>query len=178
MARGRKSEPTPLPESFRSWRELYEAWEHFLATEPRTQSPSRAVRFAQMHGFPVWVLGTVPYIFRTAEREDEVGEFARNLLKKINENKIGVPKANNEIRAFAQQSPRFRDPKVQRTAMADLLRQLRAMGILADAIRNFNTEISLEELEQFASSILQEARKVTSLRNRIAKTIEERKEEF
>lgn len=177
MARGKRSEPTPLPEAFRSWRELYDAWEQFRTTEPRTVQPSRAVRFAQMHGFPAWILGTVPYIFRTAERDDEVGEFARKTLARVNQNKIGIPKANNDIRAFAQQSPRFRDPKVQRTAMADLLRQLRAMGVLADAVRNFNTEVTTEELEAFASNVLYEMRKVTSLRNRIAKTIEERKEE-
>lgn len=177
MARGKRSEPTPLPEAFRSWRELYDAWEQFRTTEPRTVQPSRAVRFAQMHGFPEWILGTVPYIFRTAERDDEVGEFARKLLVRIEQNKIGIPKANNEIRAFTQQSPRFRDPKVQRTAMADLLRQLRAMGILANAIRNFSSEITTEELKQFASSILLQTRELTSLRNRIAKTIEEREEE-
>src|SRR5688572_14526971 len=177
MPRGRSSVPTQLPKGFSSWTDLYTKWNDFLHTTPRTVHPSRAKTFAEKHGVPEWLIGTVPYIFRTAQRNDAVGEYAREMIKKIETDRIGVPKANNEIRAFAQQNPMFREQKVQLQALEETRRRLQELATLTDTIRNFSTEIPKEKLEEYFSSISIQVRRIQQLKNRIALAIKEREEE-
>jgi hypothetical protein len=177
MPRGRTSTPTPLPEAFSSWSELYSEWERFLKTHKRSVHPSRAEIFAEMHKMPEWILGTLPYIFRTSERRDAAGEYARNMIKLIEDKKIGVPKANNEIRSFVKQNPMFRDKETQQRGLNEAQKSLKSLAELSDSLRNFNPDFTAEELERVFSNISVSMRKIQQLKNRLAITIRERKEE-
>lgn len=176
MPRGRSSTPTPLPKGFSSWGDLYKQWEDFLQANTRSVRPSRATRFAENHQMPEWILGTLPYIFRTARRQDAVGEFARQVIDQIDRNQIGVPKANNLIRAFAQQNPMFRTKETQDKAVQAVAMQLDAIAKLADTVRNFNADFSVTELEEVFSSISQPMRRLQQLKNRVALALRDAKQ--
>lgn len=177
MPRGRSSPPTPLPSDFTSWRHLYDEWEKFRTSEPRTAKPSRAERFAALHNMPDWIVGTVPYIFRAGERQDAVGEYARRIITLIESNKMGVPKANNEIRAFQMQDPMFRGREVQLKALEETTKRLRDLSVLTHSVRNFSPEITTDELEEAFEKLSVQVRKIQQLKNRIARALKEREEE-
>lgn len=176
MGKGRNAAPTPLPKAFSSWKELYDEWENFRETEPRTNHPSRAERFSAKYEMPAWIVGTIPYVFKSAQRADEVGEYARKLIELVEDGTLGLPKANNEIRAFAQQNPMFRDADVQRKALAETLKRLRDLTPLTNSIRNLSDDLTAEELEEMFKNMGLELRKVHQLKNRISLALKERKE--
>lgn len=176
MSKGRNAAPTPLPKAFSSWKELYDAWENFRKDHKRSAKPSRSALFAETYGVPEWIIGTIPYVFRQAKRDDEIGEYARRSIELVEQGKLGLPKANNEIRAFAQQNPMFRDADVQRKALIETLKRLRDLTPLTNSIRNLSVELTVEELEEMFQKIGLELRKVQQLKNRISLALRERKE--
>jgi hypothetical protein len=177
LGRGRNSPPTPLPPAFKSWEELYEKWETFRTTEPRSYRPSRADRFCEKYNIPLWLIGTLPFIFRSAQREDEVGDYAKAIIEKVRSGEIGVPNANNLIRKFAQQSPRFRTREAQVNGLDTLVNRLRDDASLAQNIRNINNEVTDEEIEQYLVHMSKHLRALAQLKSRLVDVQRARRKE-
>jgi hypothetical protein len=148
----------------------------FRDSEERSASPSRARKFADLHDMPEWLIVTVTYIFRTAERSDEIGEYARSIVKQIEAGKIGAPKGNNLIREFAAQNPRFRSLHVQRQAMQTLLERLRDDAELAKNVRNLNEGLTDEEIAAFVKNIAKHMRDIAQMKGRFMELQKRRKE--
>lgn len=177
MARGRPSLPTPLPEAFESWKDFYLKWEEFRTSNTRSARPSRAERFSQKYNVAVWLIGTITYIFRSAERDDEVGEYAREIVAKVESGEMGAPKANNLIRAFVSQNPRLRTYKGQVEALNTLLARLHDDAMLARNIHNINPAMTKAELDAYIANISKQTRALAQLKTRLVEASQAREKE-
>jgi hypothetical protein len=122
------------------------------------------------------MIATVTFIFRAADRDDSIGEYARGIVEQIEARTMGAPKGNNLIREFIAQNPRFRTLHGQRQAMKTLSERLRDDAELAKNIRNLHEGLTDEEIAEYLANISRYSRQIGKMKGRFVELQRSRKE--